>query len=665
MLDNVSTLNESVVDALDVGILVLDCDHGIVGWNDWIERLSGLSRHAVLGKNFYDVFPALKHGRLPAVIDDALQSGTSSILTHSLNLLLPLHREDGQPVLQNIVVRPIAFGCSTRCLLQITDVTIAVTRERVLRERQNAKYHAIADSAPDAIITINLDQSIQWINGAAEKVFGYASSELIGRKLHTLIDQGDELSEALADEATPEQRVFQVIGRQKGGGTGFFEVSFGRWKADDRVFVTTIWRDVTDRIAAETALRDARDSLLKSNEELEARVVERTREREVALAQLYESQKMETIGQLTGGVAHDFNNLLFVILGSLTLLKKGIPDDPRTLRLLDGAIQGAERGATLTKRLLAFARRQELKPEAVEVQTLIPNIRDFLQRSVGPEIAIRIDIANDLPSVRIDANQLELALMNLAVNSRDAMPGGGLMTIACRNATSDELSRLALTAGEGYVYIAVTDTGEGMDDATLAKSMEPFFTTKGIGKGTGLGLSMVHGLAAQSGGATEIKSELGKGTTVAIWLPQARNDDAPHGAPANDDLKLPNTARRLKVLLVDDDLLVSTNTAYMLADLGHDVLEASTAAQALQHLGSEPHVDLVITDYAMPRMNGFDLALEIERSKPGIPIVIATGYAELPMQAMPLRFPRLAKPYTQQDLQDILATAVRDTDPSR
>jgi CheY-like chemotaxis protein len=340
---------------------------------------------------------------------------------------------------------------------------------------------------------------------------------------------------------------------------------------------------------------------------------------------------MESIGQLTGGVAHDFNNLLAVILGSLTLLKKGLPDDPRTSRLLEGAIQGAERGATLTKRLLAFARRQELKLEAVEVQKLIPDMLDFLRQSVGPSISIVVDILPDVHPVKIDANQLELALMNLAVNARDAMPKGGALTITCRDETASGLHDLpkALPRGE-YVRISVADTGEGMNETTLAKAMEPFFTTKGIGKGTGLGLSMVHGLTAQSGGAMHISSQLGKGTVVTLWLPRARQEDVPQSVASQMPAAAEAASRKLRVLLVDDDSLVSMNTAYMLMDLGHSVLEAPSAAHALQLLETDAQFDIVVTDFAMPGMNGLDLATKIRGIKPKLPVVLATGYAELP-----------------------------------
>jgi PAS domain S-box-containing protein len=406
-----------------------------------------------------------------------------------------------------------------------------------------------------------------------------------------------------------------------------------------------------------TTLVEAANALKRNNEELEMLVTSRTFEREAALRQLHESQKMETIGQLTGGVAHDFNNLLAVILGSLSLLKKALPDDPRTSRLLEGAIQGAERGANLTKRLLAFARRQELKLSAVEVQKLIPDMQDFLRQSIGPIIKIILDIPSDVPPVKIDANQLELALMNLAVNARDAMSDGGTLTITCNlESTDNPLLPSTLAPGE-YVRISVADTGQGMSEATLAKAMEPFFTTKGIGKGTGLGLSMVHGLTAQCGGAMQITSKPGRGTTVSLWLPRASREElllqSLLEAPSAPEIK----GRQLKILLVDDDALVSKNTTYMLHDLGHSVKEASSGSQALQLVRSGESFDLVLTDYAMPEMNGLDLAKEIKQLNPQLPVVIATGFADL-QPLTTLSFPRLGKPYTQDQLAAFLESAV-------
>src|ERR1700693_1124239 len=271
----------------------------------------------------------------------------------------------------------------------------------------------------------------------------------------------------------------------------------------------------------ETRVAERTSELQRFNEQLEQRIKERTRERETALAQLFEAQKMDTIGQLTGGVAHDFNNLLMAVLGSLTLLEKRLPDDPRRHRLLQNAVQGAQRGAALTQRLLAFSRRQELKPEAVDVPQLVDGMKELLERALGPGIELQAQFQAGLPAALVDANQLELALLNVALNARDAMPTGGTLTIsAAPYAQSADGTEASLPPGD-YVLIKIADNGIGMDEMTLNKATEPFFTTKGPGKGTGLGLSMVHGLAAQSGGLLRISSQPKLGTTLELWLPMA------------------------------------------------------------------------------------------------------------------------------------------------
>jgi signal transduction histidine kinase len=390
--------------------------------------------------------------------------------------------------------------------------------------------------------------------------------------------------------------------------------------------------------------------LARANAELEQRVEERTREREVALAQVHEMQKMESLGQLTGGVAHDFNNLLMVVLGNLSLLRKRI--SPDLVRYVDGAIQGAERGATLTKRMLAFARRQELRPIAVDLPELVGGMMDMLRRTLGPAVDIHLESSAHLPRVRVDPNQFELALLNLALNARDAMPGGGRLNIrAAEAALPDGAGGLS---GGDFVCITVADSGTGMDEATLGRATEPFFTTKGTGKGTGLGLSMVHGLAAQSGGTMRIDSRPGEGTTVRIWLPLD-----PSAEPKVEAVREPPApaSRSRRILVVDDDPLVLSSTAAMLDDLGHSVLEASSAPRALDVLRAGAMVDLVITDQAMPGMSGIDLIRKVRESWPDIPVILASGYAELP-DSPDLPEARLAKPFHQQELAACIAIAL-------
>ncbi len=412
-------------------------------------------------------------------------------------------------------------------------------------------------------------------------------------------------------------------------------------------------RELERRVADRTAeLESSALALRKLNEQLERRIEERTHEREQALAQLFEAQKLDTIGQLTGGVAHDFNNLLTAVLGSLDLLTRRIHNDERSMRLLQNAIQGAQRGAALTQRLLAFARRQELRPETVDLLALIEGMEGLLERAVGPGILMSKLLPSDLPSVSVDANQLELALLNLVVNARDAMPLSGNLTleaVAVRTRPGD--GPKGLPPGD-YVQLSLTDTGSGMDPDTLAKATEPFFTTKGPGKGTGLGLSMVHGLAVQSGGAMAITSKLGQGTTVDLWLPRTEGTAAnvAAGAAAPKLAGYARTAPRT-ILIVDDDPLVSTGTAAMLEDLGHHVIEASSGAQAIEILKEDRSIDLLITDHSMPGMTGMELAKIVRTFLPNLPMVLATGFAELPNGVVDaLRLPRLAKPYRQEEL---------------
>ena len=396
-------------------------------------------------------------------------------------------------------------------------------------------------------------------------------------------------------------------------------------------------------------------ALTHLNATLEEQVVERTRELSTATTALRQSQKMEAMGQLTGGVAHDFNNLLTPIIGSLDLLtRRGLGND-RERRLIDGALQSADRAKTLVQRLLAFARRQPLQATAVDLGTLVDGMVSLIGSTVGPNIVVRVELEENLPPASADANQLEMAILNLGVNARDAMPDGGTLRIsAARESVRGEDHRSGLRQGH-YVRLSVTDTGTGMDEATLARAIEPFFSTKGIGKGTGLGLSMVHGLAAQLGGGLTIASEPGHGTSVELWLPVSsgprENGNEMKAAPAS-------AKPRGCALLVDDEELVRMSTADMLTDLGYEVIEAASAEQALRLVDEGAQLDLVVTDHLMPGMTGADLALELRARKPGVPILIVSGYAEAEGIAPDL--PRLTKPFRNAELAQSIATIAQD-----
>jgi signal transduction histidine kinase len=392
--------------------------------------------------------------------------------------------------------------------------------------------------------------------------------------------------------------------------------------------------------------------LALANTELEQRVEARTQESRAALARVHEMQKLESLGQLTGGLAHDFNNLLMAILTNLRLVLKRTAAGSKDHRLLEGAIQGAERGASLTRRMLAFARRQELRPAVVNLPQLVEGMVEMLQRSLGPSIHIRVEGRGPVRPVSIDPNQLELAVLNLALNSRDAMPEGGELSIVIENQNVDARNLQMLHAGD-YVRLSVRDNGCGMDEATLQRATEPFFTTKGVGKGTGLGLSLVHGLAAQSSGGMRISSRLAEGTTVELWFPSAEPESAP--AEAVQTIAAMPAASACCVLVVDDDFLVAAGTAAMLEDQGYRVLQANSAAAGLDVIRSEPAVGLVITDHAMPDMNGSQFARRVRDLRPGLPIILATGYSNL-LPADDLQLPRLAKPYGVEELMRLMSS---------
>jgi signal transduction histidine kinase/ActR/RegA family two-component response regulator len=391
------------------------------------------------------------------------------------------------------------------------------------------------------------------------------------------------------------------------------------------------------------SLQQSEESFRQVNETLEARVDERTREHELAMAQLHEAQKLETLGQLTGGVAHDFNNLLTPVIGNLDLLRRRFPDDPRAQRLIDGGLQAASRAATLVQRLLAFARRQDLQPRPVAIPALLEGMSDMLARSLGPTIDVHFAFPPDLPAARVDPNQLELALLNLAINARDAMPGGGPLRIEASEVDRPGVG--ALTAGH-YIRIAVIDGGLGMDRDTLARAVEPFFSTKGQGKGTGLGLSMVHGLAAQLGGMLSLTSAPGQGTTAEILLPTTTEQP---GETEHDRVVLQEAVVRATVLLVDDEELVRNGTADMLRDIGYEVLTAASGAEALLLLRSGAEINLLVTDYLMPGMNGVDLVQAAGSVVPGLPALLITGYSNI-ASGPGAALPRLAKPFRQVDL---------------
>ena len=565
--------------------------------------------------------------QLQRAMDDAINTGADLVLEHRVRW--PdgsLHWVDirarvlldryGKPrmlvgVSSDITQRKAAEAEGERLL-----AAVAAERERIQQSLrgERALSGLLLTSVPAGIVAYDTELRVTIWNPVMERIFGLPTAAVLGRPLAVVIGDGQgesiehRLRDALAGISGP---IEEIELHTEASGDVVLESQHAPLRGGEGQIVggAAFFREMTERRRAEEQLRQA--------------------------------QKMETIGQLTGGVAHDFNNLLAAIQGNLDLLRKRLPDDPQLQRFIDGALQGTQRGASLTARLLAFARRQDLKPEPTDLGALLEGMRGLMERSIGPLITMNFALGQNLPPARVDPNQLELAILNLAVNARDAMPEGGTLTM-----TLDQREGGAALLPGQYLRLSVTDTGSGMDASTLASAIEPFFSTKELGKGTGLGLSMVHGLAVQLGGELRLSSEPGKGTTAALWLPVSAE-------PVEDMTPMPIPAvtspPASTILVVDDDALINMSTVDMVEDLGHTALEAYSGKQALEILASGRQIDLLITDYAMPGMTGVELAEQARLLAPNLPVLLATGYADLP-SGTTTDLPRLAKPYQQAEL---------------
>ena len=488
------------------------------------------------------------------------------------------------------------------------------------------------------------------LDARGAETFGFPAEGPVPRDdLLAMIDPAD-LQRALADfrgaqDAQSQQRSEYRIRLPDGTDRHLAVLSSADGKGKGKRIFGVIG-DITDRKRMEADLRAL-------NETLEERVRERSAELERVHEQLRQAQKLEAMGQLTGGVAHDFNNLLSPIIGGLDLVHRHGASGERAERLIEGALASAERAKLLVQRLLAFARRQPLQPAAVNIRELVEGMAELVASTSGPRIKVRCEVADDLPAAHADANQLEMAILNLAVNARDAMPDGGRLTIIANTETVEQSAGTKLEPGR-YVRVSVVDTGSGMDEETLARCVEPFFSTKGLGHGTGLGLSMVHGLAAQLGGKLQLHSKLGDGTSVELWLPaieavsdSRRSDEAWEAAHGSGTL-----------LLVDDEQQVRATTAEMLGDLGYAVIQSRSAEDAIVQISEGLRPDIVVTDHLMPGMTGADFARWLRGEMPNLPVLIISGYADVDDLAPDL--PRLPKPFRQADLAAALAKAVNE-----
>ena len=619
-----------LVDAItDYAIFMLGPTGDVTSWNPGAERSLGYAAEEIIGRDW-----ARFHTPEDRAAGLAARALTTAGGTGRFEQEGPVVRQNGSTFWANQIIEVMTSpeGTLTGFAVIIRDLTERRAAEVSLR-RSEEQFRLLIQGVTDyAIFMLDPDGRVASWNAGAQRIKGYAPGEIIGEHFSRFYTEEDRAAGTPfqgLDTARREGRWESEGRRVRKDGSIFWAhvvIDAIRDESGKVIGFAKVTRDITERREAQLALEGAREAL-------------------------FQAQKVEALGQLTGGVAHDFNNLLMAALGCVELLRKRLPHDPGLTTLVDGVEQAIQRGAALTERMLTFARRQELTIEPIDLAALLRGLHPFLQRSIGPRVRVEMRIPADLPPALSDANQLESALLNLALNARDALGGVGVVEIAAR---SEPLAGAdGRSAPTDYVVISVRDAGEGMDGDTLARATEPFFSTKGVGKGTGLGLSMVQGLAEQSGGALTLASEKGKGTTVEIWLRQA--DDAPSERPAANGTRVRD--KRLVVLLVDDDRLVLTNTAALLEDLGHFVVATASAAEALDALEVHPDIDVVVTDQAMPQMTGAELARRVGERRPGLPIVLATGFAD--SDAEKSRLPRLKKPFTQEQLREVLIEASR------
>ena len=626
-----SRLKLLIDSVVDYAIYMIDPEGVVSSWNAGAARIKGYTEAQILGANFSCFYtPEDRRNGLPQrALRTAIEEGRFEGEGWRL-------RKDGTPFWSHVVIDPIRSPEGV--LLGFAKITRDLTERKAAEEtlkQSEQQFRLLVQSVTDyAIYMLDPEGRVSNWNLGAQRIKGYMPHEVVGQHFSLFYTPEDR-------ENGEPQRALEVAIRD-----GRFEKQGWRVRKDGTRFLAHV---IIDPIRGETGKLLGFAKITRDISES----AQAQRELEKAREALFQSQKLQAIGQLSGGIAHDFNNLLTVILGNLELLRKRAGDDPKVLQLLDNAALGAQRGVSLTQRMLAFARRQELKTESVALPRLLENITGLLRSSLGHLVTIQCDLPPDLPPILADVNQLELAILNLATNARDAMPQGERILIQAVDSQRGQSLPTGLP-NKPYVCLSISDNGQGMDDATLAQATDPFFTTKGVGKGTGLGLSMVHGLAEQLGGCLVLKSEPGQGTCAELWLPQAIAAASALTPAAQPEVSV---TRRLRVLLVDDDNLVLTSTSLLLEDLGHQVICVTSATEALHVFKKRDDIDLLITDMAMPLVDGAQLAQAIRALRPDFPIILATGFAQR-LDGFVADLPRLAKPFNQLGLMEILNKAM-------
>jgi PAS domain S-box-containing protein len=600
----------------DYAIFMLDPNGIISNWNPGARRIKGYRADEIVGQHFSVFYsPEDRASGLPQrVLSIAAKEGRFEGEGWRV-------RKNGERFWASVVIDSIRDDTGT--LIGFAKVTRDVTERRkaqqaLLESAQMAR--GIIDTALDAFVQIDdAGHVLEW-NAQAEAVFGWTRTEVLGRNVGALImpprqrEHYEKMHDRLVrggDQDVPGQRL-QLQALRRDGTEITVELSVTAQRRGQSYVFNGFIRDLTEKLAAE--------------------------------AQLFHAQKMEAVGQLTGGVAHDFNNLLTAIIGNLEALSATLPGEGSASRFVDAALRAAWRGAGLTEQLLAFSRRQEIRPEIVTIDRLLSDITLLCQKAVGEGVEIEIRAQENLWTCRIDPGQFEAAVLNLAANARDAMNGSGRLVIAAENLAIGGRGIADLRAGE-YVVVSLTDSGCGMSEEVLARAFEPFFTTKEPGKGTGLGLSQVYGFARQAGGTARIESRRGAGTTVRLYLP--RSEGEIRNERSLNDLKRTANASAT-ILVVEDDADVRHMVTELLSQLGYSILVATNGAEALAVLRQENAIDLLFTDIVMPAdMSGVELARRARNLHPGLKVLLSSGHAgdEIKSHLLRGRFSFISKPY--------------------